>query len=110
MHLIKGQGGHMQTSFYQNSTVLTRPDTLPYIFRKLRTHRNLTKRRIAEKFSVSEGYVRDIENGQKFPSLRYCLKCADEYGANPGWVKSKWAKEAIKRFTDRLNQKLGLEN
>ena len=100
----------MYPSVYQNRTVLTRPGTLPCIFRQLRIHRNMTKRALAEKFSVSEGYVNEVESGNKFPSLRYCLKCADEYGANPGWVKSKWAKEAINRFTDRLNQKLGLEN
>jgi len=100
----------MQTTFYQNRTVLTRPDTLPYIFRKLRINRNMTKRRIAEKFSVSEGYVQAVESGQKFPSIRYCLRCANEFGANPQWVKNKYAKEALQRYTIRLNQRLGIEN
>jgi DNA-binding XRE family transcriptional regulator len=64
---------------------------------------------LAVKFSVSEEYVSAIENGSKFPSLRFCLMCGDLFGANPGWVKSKWAKEAIERFTSRIMKRLGLE-
>jgi transcriptional regulator with XRE-family HTH domain len=108
MHLVRDQEGTTYHGFYQNRRVLTRPDSLPCIFRKLRLHRNLTKRSLGEKFSVSERYVADVENGLKFPSLRYCLACGKLYDANPGWVKSKWAKEAIERYSSRLMKRLGL--
>lgn len=99
----------MCSSSYHNRPVLTRPGSLPYVFRKLRIHRNLTKRALAEKFSVSESYVLAVENGSKFPSLRYCLKAAELYGANPMWAKNKWAHEATERFSSRLSRRLGLD-
>jgi transcriptional regulator with XRE-family HTH domain len=89
---------------------LTRPDSLPYIFRKLRTHHNFTKKALAQKFGLSEDYVSQIESGSKFPSLQYCLACGDLFGANPGWVKTKWAHEAIKRFSDRLKKRLEIDD
>jgi transcriptional regulator with XRE-family HTH domain len=109
MHLVGGLEGRTFASSYHNRPVLTRPDSLPYVFRKLRIHRNLTKRTLAEKFSVSERYVSDVENGSRFPSLHYCLKAGELYGANPGWVKSKWSQEAIRRFSSRLLRRLGLD-
>jgi transcriptional regulator with XRE-family HTH domain len=72
-------------------------------------HKNLTKRALAEMFSVSERYVSEVENGSRFPSLRYCLKSGELYGANPMWVKTKWAKEAVNRFSERLLKRLHLE-
>jgi len=75
----------------------------------MRIHRDLTKRALAYKCGVSEEYVSGVENGSKFPSLRYCLACASLFDANPSWVKTKWAKEAIERFTDRLMKRLGLD-
>lgn len=109
MHLVGGLEGRMCSSSYHKRPVLTRPGSLPDVFRKLRIHRNLTKRALAEKFSVSESYIVAVENGSKFPSLRYCLKCAELYGANPGWVKTKWSKEAVNRFTERLLRRLNLD-
>ncbi len=109
MHLISYVPKLGHSPFYQKRSTLTRVDSLPYIFRKLRIHRNMTKRALAAKFSVSEEYVSAIEIGSKFPSLNFCLKCGEEFGANPGWVKSKWAKEAIERFTCRLNKRLSLD-
>lgn len=110
MHLISygPKIGHFP--FYQKRRLLTRPDSLPCIFRKLRIHRNLTKKALAEKFGFSEEYVSQIESGSKFPSLNFCLKCANEFGANPNWVKTKWSKEAIERFTDRLMKRLGFDD
>jgi len=75
----------------------------------MRIHKNLTKRALAAKCSVSEDYVEGVENGSQFPSLRYCLKCAELFGANPNWVKSKWAKEMIERFKGRILKRLGLD-
>jgi len=110
MHLICHGPKLGYKPFYQNGRPLTRPDSLPYVFRKLRIHRNLTKRALAEMFSVSERYVSDVENGSRFPSLPYCLKCGELFGANAQWVKNKWAREATHRFTERLMKRLGLDS
>jgi DNA-binding XRE family transcriptional regulator len=110
MHLISYGPKIGHSPFYQKRSALTRADSLPHIFRKLRIHRNLTKKALAEKFGVSEEYVSSIESGSKFPSLNFCLKCGDQFGANPGWVKTKWAKEAIERFSNRLMKRLGLDD
>lgn len=110
MHLIShGTKLAFKTSYLKRSLV-SRVNSLPYIFRKLRIHRNLTKKALAKKFGFSEEYVSAIESGSRFPSLSYCLKCADLFSANPGWVKSKWSKEAIERFTNRLMKRLGLDD
>lgn len=109
MHLVKGVEDRRPTSSYHRTQALTRPNTLPYIFRKLRVHRNLTKRALAEKFSVSERYVYEVENGSRFPSLRYCLKCGQLFGANAQWVKTQWARQATERYSERLLKRLGLE-
>jgi DNA-binding XRE family transcriptional regulator len=110
VHLVHSQADPQLKLFYQNRRHLARPDSLPYFFYKMRTHRNLTKEALAKKCSVSEDYVSAIENGSKFPSLRFCLKCSEIFNANHNWVKNKWAKEAIERYTRRLLKRLGLEN
>jgi len=101
--------GPVHTSVYRKRSDFARVYSLPYIFRKLRQNRGMTKRAFGAKFGFSEEYVSSIESGSKFPSLRYCLLCADEFDANPNWVKTKWAKECIERFSTRLNRKLGLD-
>jgi transcriptional regulator with XRE-family HTH domain len=110
MHLISIGPKLNQSKFYHKSPQLARPDSLPHLFRKLRQNHNLRKKSIAQKFGVSEDYVSKIESGSKFPSLNFCLKCAGEFDINPNYVKNKWAKEAIGRFTDRLNRRLGLND
>lgn len=109
MQVINGGRDLLRFSLYRNCRHLSRPNSLPYFFRKLRIHRSLTKKGLARKFGFTEEYVSAIESGSKFPSLKYCLLCADVFGANPNWVKTKWADEAIKRFSDRLMVRLGLE-
>jgi len=110
MHLAS-YGPHVKIkSFYRNRTHLSRPDSLPHIFRKLRQAHNLTKSSIAAKFGLSEEYVSAIESGSKFPSLSFSIKCAREFGINPNYVKSKWAKEVIERYSVRLTRRLGLND
>jgi len=108
MHLVVYGPKTKVRLFYQKQHYLTRADSLPHIFRKLRQNRNLTKRSLADKFCISEEYVSSIENGSKFPSLRFSIKCAQEFGINSNYVKSKWAREVIERFSDRLKSRLGL--
>lgn len=74
----------------------------------MRQHYNLTKRALAEKCSVSEDYVAAVEACSKFPSLKFCLLCGDLFGANPNWVKNKWANEKVCRFPRRLRMRLDL--
>jgi DNA-binding XRE family transcriptional regulator len=109
MHSIPGREVKDLVGSYHKCQVLTRPDSLPYVFRKLRIHRNLTKRSLAEMFSVSDRYISEIENGSKFPSLSYCLKCGELFGANAQWVKLKWAREATHRYQEKLYGRLGLD-
>jgi transcriptional regulator with XRE-family HTH domain len=110
MHLISCGPELNHFKPYHKRAQPARPDSLPHLFRKLRQNHNLTKRSIAKNFGVSEDYVSKIESGYEFPSLNFCLKCAQEFDINPNYVKNKWAKEAIGRFTDRLNRRLGLED
>ena len=110
MHLIyHGVTSHHPSS-YTNVPVLARPYTLAHLFRKLRINHNLTKRALAEKFSVSEGYVSGVEAGLKFPSVGFCLSCAGEFGINPEWVKRMWVREMVGRFQSRLNKHLEIED
>ena len=110
MHLVSYAPQKKLIPFYQKRPSLARPDTLPHLFRKLRQNHNLTKGSLAEKFGISEEYVSAIESGSKFPSVSFCLKCAVEFEINPNYVKSKWAREVIERFSDRLNRRLGFDN
>lgn len=110
MHLIYCQPKFNHTAFYNNEAILTRQNSLPYLFRKLRIHRNLTKQALAKKLDFSEDYISRIETGSRPPSLKYSLMCAQEFGINPYYVKNKWAKEIVERFSERLRRRLGLEN
>jgi len=109
MHLIHSQGVGQHTPFYQKHCLLTRANSLPYIFQKLRIHRNLTKKALAQKFGVSEEYISKVESGSVFPTLKFCLMCGDFFGANPNWVKNKWANERISRFSQSLRRRLDIE-
>lgn len=109
MHLAQGIGTKRLTTPYHKTHVLTRPDTLPYLFRKLRIHRNLTRSSLAEIISFSERYIYDVEGGYRFPSLNYCLRCANLFGANAQWVNVCWAREAVRRYQERINRRLALE-
>ena len=108
MHLIAYGPKIVHPPFYRKRIALARPDSLPHLFCKLRQNHNLTKGSLAKKFGISEEYVSSIESGSKFPSLNFCLKCAREFDVNPSYVKSKWAKEAIERFSERVRKRLGL--
>jgi transcriptional regulator with XRE-family HTH domain len=110
MHLVYHGVGSLQSSSYKNEPALARPYTLAHLFHKLRMNRNLTKGRLAEKFSLSEEYVSAVESGSKFPSAGYCLSCAREFGANPEWVKRMWVREMVGRFQSRLNKRLSIED
>lgn len=76
----------------------------------MRLYRGLSRGSLSEKFGLSERYISDIETGVRFPSLRYCLLCAGEFGANPNWVKSKYANEAIYRYSSRIRERLGVDD
>lgn len=110
MHLVYHGVGSLHSSVYKNEPALARPYTLSHLLYKLRINRNLTKGRIAEKFSVSERYVSSVEAGSKFPSIGYCLSCAREFGVNPEWVKGMWVREMVERFKTRLNKRLEIED
>jgi transcriptional regulator with XRE-family HTH domain len=110
MHLIAYGPKLGYFPFYRKRVSLARPDSLGHLFHKLRQNHTLTKRALAEKFCISEDYVSAIESGSKFPSLSFSLKCAREFEINPNYVKSKWAREAIERFSDRLNRRLGFDD
>lgn len=108
MHLISSRMSQLRSLFYRKRFPLSNPYSLVSIFRKLRIDHNLTKAALAAKFGLSEAYVSSVESGSRFPSLRFCLLCGKEFGANPEWVKSKYANAAVDRFSDRLKKRLGL--
>ena len=110
MQLVHVNRDLLHVPLYKKARSLSRPDSLSGIFHRLRIHRNLTCKSLALRFGVSEDYVSAIESGSKFPSLKFCLMCAQEFGANPNWVKSKYCNEATIRFSNRLRAKLCLDN
>jgi len=110
MHLIHCQPEPYSSLFYHRNEILTRVNSLPYLFKKLRIHRNLTKESLSKKFNVSENYIYTIEAGIKPPSLHYSLMSAEEFGINPEWVKRKWLKEMMVVIEERLKKRLRLEN
>jgi len=109
MHLAYFQEDHHYTKFYKNKGPLARPNSLAFIFHNLRIHRNLTRKALAQKFGVTEEYVSKVEDGLIFPSIKFCLMCGQEFGANPKWVKNKWVNERVDRFSVRLRKRLGLK-
>lgn len=110
MHLVYQEPVSQHASSYQNSAILTRPYTLAYLFRKLRINHTLNKSALAEICCVPEAYVSDVEDGSRFPSLRFCLSCASEFGVNPEWVKRMWFREFIGRFEGRVKKRLEIED
>jgi len=109
MHLVWHGPNIVHRSFYPNTPVLSRVDTLPYFFRRMRQHQNMTIAALAEKCGVLADYVSAVEGGSKFPSLKFCLLCGDLFGANANWIKNKWANEKVSRFSDRIRKRLDLD-
>lgn len=110
MHVIYSHEVRKLPLFYHRRGPLTRADSLPYFFHRMRIHRNLTRKALAQKCGVSEDYVSAVESGSKSPSLKFCLLCGDLFGANPSWVKNKWANERTRCFSDRMKKRLGLDD
>lgn len=110
MQLAYSQPSFNSFSSYHGRVIFTRIETLPNLFHKLRIYRNLTRKSLAQKFGVPEDYIAKMETGQRLPSLKYCLLCAKEFGANPEWVKRKWFKEMMKGLEERLKKKFEIEN
>lgn len=110
MHLASSVPRSCCPSSYRNCIDFARVNTLPYVFRKLRIHRNLTKRALAEKVLVSEEYVSQVEHCSRFPSLKYCLACGEEFGFNPEWIKVKWLNAVMERVNSRLMKRLGFDD
>jgi DNA-binding XRE family transcriptional regulator len=110
MHLITYAPKLGVKPVYHKRPVLARSDSLAHLFYKLRHNRNLTKRALSRKFGVSEDYLSRVENGSRFPSLSFCLKCAEEFEVNPEYIKNRWANEAIRVFSERLRRRLKLFN
>ena len=79
-------------------------------FKSRRRCHNLTKKALADKTYVSRDYVSHVEDGRRLPSLKFCLQCAEIFGANPEWVKRKWAREMVIGFEERLRIRLNIEN
>jgi DNA-binding XRE family transcriptional regulator len=59
---------------------------------------------------VSETCIEEIEKGLKPPSLKISLLYAKEFGINPEWVKRKWFRDTVERFSEALRKKIQLEN
>ena len=110
MHLVSVNCDSLHVPLYKEKSFLSRPASLSGIFHNLRIHRNITRKSLALRFDLSEQYVSSIEDGRKFGSLRFFLKCAEFFGANPNCVKCKWANESVRRYGDRLRAKLCLDN
>jgi transcriptional regulator with XRE-family HTH domain len=110
MHLVGGQDVQHLTGVYHGDVIKARPDTLPFIFQKLRIHRNLTKESLGKKCGVSEKYVSSVESCSRYPSLNFCLQCATEFEINPSWVKEKWVNGRVSKFRDSLFKRLKVEN
>ncbi len=110
MHLVGGQAVRHFTGVYHDKVIKSRVDSLPYIFHKLRIHRNLSRKSLAKKCGVSESYVYSVESGSIYPSLKFCLRCATEFDMNPNYATVKWANGRVLRFRETLLRRLKIEN
>lgn len=110
MHLISNRVGPPRSLSCHNGRNSTRVNTLPFVFRKLRIHRNLTKAALARKVLVSEDFVSMVEDGSRIPTLKYCLACGQEFGFNPNWIKVKWMAAVMDRVAVGLRKRLGVED
>ena len=109
MQLIFSRMEPASPKFYFKSRSFTRPDRLCSIFKALRQNWGMTKEAFGAKIGFSVSYINSIESGARFPSLQYCFLCAEMFGANPSWVKAKYAKEAVQRYSDRVRRRLHLD-
>lgn len=50
-----------------------------------------------------------MERGERVPSLKYSLSCAEVFGINVSWVKGRLLKEMVSSFEEKLITRLDLE-
>ena len=109
MQCVPGVADLPEGELYQNKAPLTRPYSLPCIFRNLRIHNKLCQEAVALKLGVSVLYLAGFEEGDVVPSIKFCLGYGDLFGFNPNWVKVKWAHWVSNDFKDKLLEGLGLD-
>lgn len=81
-------------------------NSLAHLFRSMRIFRNVTKEVLAQKFGGTGAYLSAVESGRRVPSLKYWPLCANEFNANPLWVREKWINQTLGRVEKRLRNKI----
>jgi DNA-binding XRE family transcriptional regulator len=94
----------------EEGLINTKTTSLVHLFHSLRLSRGLTEEDLAKKLSVTTEYISKIEDGSYPASLKYCLACAQEFGANVNWIKIKFFHERVNSFEESLKRKLHLED
>jgi len=82
--------------------------SLSHLFEQIRVNRRFTEKEFSEKIGYPEIYIKSVERGERIPSLKFSLLCAQEFGINPKWVKNKWVKEMTSWFEEKLITRLNL--
>lgn len=83
-------------------------NSLAHLFFQRRVGLNLTIEDFSEKIGFPENYIESVECGERMPSLKYSLVCAEQFGISLGWTKTRWAKEMTSSFEEKLINRLGL--
>lgn len=94
----------------KNDKFLVRPDSLPDLFLKLRTLKQITQSELARRTGFSESYIRKVERGQIMPSLEYSVLCSKQLDINPEWTKGRWIRDTTFRFREKLIDKIKMED
>ena len=81
---------------------------IPRIMRMMRLGRKMTQTALAAKLLVTPNYIYLLENGRKFPSLKFCIRFAEYFEMNPNWIKTAWLRDYVSWVRVKMESRLGL--
>lgn len=84
-------------------------NSLAHLFIQRRVDEGLSVESFSKNIGFPENYIKSVEYGKRIPSLKYSLKCAQEFSINPNWVKNRWVKDMTSWFEEKLLNRLKLK-
>lgn len=83
-------------------------NSLARFFFQRRIGQSLTLQELSKRIGFSEKHIESVERGERVPSLKYSLSCAEVFGINVSWVKGRLLKEMVSSFEEKLITRLDL--
>jgi DNA-binding XRE family transcriptional regulator len=84
-------------------------NSLARLFFQRRIGQGLTLKELSNRIGFSEKHIESVERGERVPSLKYSLSCAEVFGINVSWVKGRLLKEMVSSFEQKLVTRLNFE-